>query len=211
MIFRDRVEAGKQLAVSLDFLRGESGAIVLGIPRGGVVVAAEVAATLGLPLDVWVSRKIGAPGNPEFAIGSVAETGEAELDGAAIRALGVSSDYLAMEIAAQRAEIVRRLRQYRGMRPPLELEGKTVVLVDDGLATGATARAALKSLRTQNPARLFLAVPVAPISAEADLAEEADRIIVLHTPIGFSAVGGFYESFAQVTDEEVIALMERGR
>lgn len=219
MIFKDRADAGRQLAAAvLERLREEARGgkvIVLAIPRGGVVVGFELARALGAPLDLWFSRKIGAPGNPEFAIGSVAETGPAEIDARIAGALGVSPAYIAAEVVKQRAEIARRALAYRGPAAGAaaapSLENKTVLLVDDGIATGSTVRSALKSLRSLRPARVILAIPVAPPDTLARLRGDADEIVALHVPPDFGAVGQFYEDFGQTSDEEVVALMNRSK
>ena len=207
MQFRDRHDAGQRLAEALAFLKGRKDLLVLGIPRGGVVVAAEVARALGAPLDVFIARKIGAPGNPELAIGAVASSGDVVLDERLIAGLRVPADYIEAETARQRQEIARRMAAYRGDRPPPKLAGKTVVLVDDGVATGATTLAALRALRAAKPAELILAVPVGPPDTIARLSAEADQVICLHTPAWFWAVGAFYVDFSQTTDEEVVRLL----
>ena len=204
--FADRREAGQRLADSLATLRGEP-VIVLGIPRGGVVVAAEVARALDAPLDVVVPRKVGAPGNPELGLGAVAP-GVSVLDERLIRDLGVPRSYLEQEIAAQEREIERRTAAYRGDRPPVELDGKTAVVVDDGVATGGTAVAALRWAKYAGARRVVLAVPVAPRQAMAGLAEEADDVVVLGTPEPFYAVGQWYDRFDQVSDDEVVRLLQ---
>ena len=207
MRFRDRREAGQLLAEELDFLRGKEDVIVLGIPRGGVVVAYEVAQAIGAPLDVYITRKIGAPHNPELAIGAVASDGGIVLDHDLIRQLGVPEKYIEDETERQRQEIERRAREYRGDRPPLELAGKTVVVVDDGVATGATTMATLRALQKQEPKELILAIPVGPPDTVKQLGEEADRVICLSTPRLFWAVGAFYTVFDQTPDEEVKRLL----
>ncbi len=207
MQFRDRRDAGQRLAEALAFLKGRKDLLVLGIPRGGVVVATEVARALGAPLDVFIARKIGAPGNPELAIGAVASSGDVVLDERLIAGLRVPADYIEAETARQRQEIARRRAASRGDRPPPEFAGKTVVLVDDGVATGATTLAALRALRAAKPAELILAVPVGPPDTIARLSAEADRVICLHTPEWFWAVGAFYVDFSQTTDEEVVRLL----
>jgi putative phosphoribosyl transferase len=208
MQFQDRRDAGQQLAEALVFLKDREGLLILGIPRGGVVVAAEISCVLGAPLDVFIARKIGAPGNPELAIGAVSSSGEVVLDERLVAGLGVPPGYVEAEIARQREEIARRMIAYRGGRPSPELMGKTVVLVDDGVATGATTLAALRTLRASDPAELILAVPVGPPDAITLLSAEADRVICLHTPEWFWAVGAFYEDFDQIADEEVVRLLE---
>ena len=208
MYFRDRHEAGKLLAKALMEFKGRKDALVLGIPRGGVVVAYEVAKALGLPLDVFIARKIGAPGNPELAVGAVASDGTIVLDDYAIRMLGVSEEYIRQEAERQKREIERRLKAYRGGREGYPISGKTVILVDDGVATGATTTAALRAIRANDPAEVILAVPVAPPETVRKLEREADRVVCLYTPSPFWAVGAFYANFEQTSDYEVKALLE---
>jgi putative phosphoribosyl transferase len=179
---------------------------VLGIPRGGVVVAAEVARALGAPLDIVIPRKVGAPGNPELGLGAVAP-GVRVLDERLIRDLGVSSAYLEREIEAQEREIERRSAAYRGDRPPLVLDERTAIVVDDGVATGGTAAAALRWARQAGASHVVLAVPVAPRQAVSMLSREADEVVVLATPEPFFAVGQWYDRFDQVPDEDVVRLL----
>ena len=207
MIFLDRVEAGERLAKALVHHAG-TGCVVLAIPRGGVIVGEVVARALGAPLDVVVPRKIGAPGNPELGIGAVAP-GVRVLDPAAVAFLGVSERYLEREIAAQEAEIERRQHASRDGRPPVPIEGRVAVVVDDGVATGGTAVAALRWARAQGAAHVVLAVPVAPPQTLERLAREADEVVALETPEPFLAVGEWYRDFAQTTDEEVVAALAR--
>jgi predicted phosphoribosyltransferase len=203
--FPDRRVAGQRLAESLRDLAGER-PVILGIPRGGVVVAAVVADRLGAPLDVVIPRKLGAPGNPELGLGAVAE-GVQVLDDRLVRALGVDDAYLKEEIAAQQEEIRRRGEAYRGGRPEVDLAGTTAVVVDDGVATGGTAVAALRWARRRGARKVVLAVPVAPTEAVAMLRREADDVRVLLTPEPFYAVGQWYDAFPQVSDEEVVELL----
>lgn len=208
MHFQNRREAGQLLAKELTGLRGQEGLIVLGIPRGGVVVAYEVAQELDVPLDVYITRKIGAPYNPELAIGAVASDGTLVLDHALIERIGASDDYVQQETEHQRQEIKRRMAAYRGSRPELNLEGRAVVLVDDGVATGATVLASLRAIKQRQPAQLILAVPVGPADTIRTLSQEADRVVCLHTPEIFWAVGAFYAIFDQTSDAEVVRLLE---
>ncbi len=209
MIFRDRYDAGQQLAEQLSFLKDQPNVIVLGIPRGGVVVAAEVARALKAPLDVFLAHKLGAPFNPELAIGAVTSTGEILLDELLVHELDISTDEIVREAEHQRAEIERRMHLYRQNRPPLDVQNKTVVLIDDGVATGSTVLASLRALRQMRPAKLILAIPVGPAETMRRLARECDQLIMLATPEPFWAVGRFYAQFGQTSDEEVIALLEK--
>lgn len=186
---------------------------MLAVPRGGVVVGYEVAEALDLPLDVVVPRKLGAPGEPELAIGAVAPwaDGEAIVDPSAVRYLGVTESYIRRETEAQLAEIDRRLREYRGTTDPPDVAGKTVIVVDDGIATGYTIQAAIKTLRRLDPARLVLAVPVAAPEAANYLSNLVDEFHALETPTPFLAVGHWYVQFEQTTDEEVTELLQRRR
>jgi putative phosphoribosyl transferase len=209
--FRDRREAGRLLAARLGAYAGCAGAVVLGLPRGGVVPAAEIAAALGLPLDVIVSRKLGAPGNPELAVGAVAEGGAPHIDRETLAASGATDAHVAEEVERQRAEIARRRRQFRDGRALSLPERATVVLVDDGVATGSTTIAAIRALREQGVARLVLAIPVAPPDTAAVLRGMVDELVVLATPTPFWAVGAFYDDFRQVSDDEVLDLLARSR
>lgn len=207
MIFEDRIDAGERLAEVLKEHAGPA-TVVLGIPRGGVIVGEVVACTLGVPLDVVVPRKIGAPGNPELGLGAVAP-GVRVLDAWLIERLGVREDYLEREIAAQEAEIERRLRAYREGRPPIDVAGRTAIVVDDGVATGGTAVAALRWARAEGAAAVVLAVPVAPPQTLERLRHEADDVVALATPVPFAAVGEWYRIFDQATDGEVVAALAR--
>jgi len=206
-MFEDRTDAGERLAEALKAHAGAS-SVVLAIPRGGVVVGEVIARTLGVPLDVVVPRKVGAPGNPELGIGAVAP-GVRVLDPWLIERLGVSEEYLEREIAAQEAETMRRLEAYRAGRPPVDLHGRTAIVVDDGVATGGTAIAALRWARAQGAATVVLAVPVAPPQTMQRLRHEADEVVALDTPEPFFAVGEWYRSFDQTSDEEVITALAR--
>lgn len=209
--FRNRREAGRRLAAELSRYASRADAIVLALPRGGVPVGYEVAAALHVPLDVFVVRKLGLPEHEELAMGALARGGVRILDEDLIRAARVSEGDVARVTAAEAAELERRERQYRGDRPFPDLTGKTVILVDDGLATGATMRAAITALRQEGPGRVVVAVPVAaPQTCEA-FRDIADEVVCAATPEPFRAVGLWYEDFSQTTDEEVRALLERAR
>ena len=207
MIFADRIDAGERVAKGLAHLAG-SECVVLAIPRGGVIVGEVIARELEAPLDVVVPRKIGAPGNPELAIGAVAP-GIRVLDPRMVGALGVTDRYLEREIAEQEAEIERRQRAYRGGRPPQPVEGRVAIVVDDGVATGSTAVAALRWARARGAERVVLAVPVAPPQSLERLRAEADEVVVLETPQPFLAVGEWYRDFDQTTDEQVVSALAR--
>ena len=204
-LFADRAEAGRALgqAVAGRF----PDAVVLGLPRGGVPVAAEVAASLRAPLDVFVVRKLGAPGQPELAIGAIGTGGVRVLNDSVLRRLGVTAQQLEQVAEREQAELERRERTYRGSRPPTELGGRTVVLVDDGLATGATMRAAVAAARLHGPAAVVVAVPVGAADSCAALRREADDVVCLHVPEPFHAVGAHYDDFGQTGDDEVRRLL----
>jgi putative phosphoribosyl transferase len=206
--FRDRHDAGRQLAALLEPLRGAR-PVVIGIPRGGVPVAAEVARALDAPLDVTMVRKIGAPQNPEFAIGALAEGGVHVLSDHAVRALGLSDAELTLLTARVERELLERLARYRGARKPAELSGRIAILVDDGLATGRSALAAVQSLRKRGAARVVLAVPVAAPESARKLRRYADEVVCAKEPFDLWAVGFWYEDFTPTTDEEVAALLAR--
>jgi putative phosphoribosyl transferase len=209
MVFRDRKEAGRRLAEALTRYRNREDVIVLGLPRGGVVVAHEIARALHCPLDILIVRKIGFPGNPELAAGAVSETGKVALNEDMVAVYGVGKGYLERETARQQEEIARRVALYRGGAGLPPLEGKGVILVDDGVATGATLKAAISTLKEEWLARLIVALPVASRSAERELAPLADEWVCLQTPAGFMAVGQYYTDFAQVEDREVVELLKR--
>lgn len=208
MRFRDRRDAGQRLSEELG--RSElNNPVVLALPRGGAPVAFEVARTLDAPLDVFVARKVGAPGQPEFGIGAVAEGGGEVRDERMIALLGLTPPEWADLVRRERQELERRVQRYRGDRPLPCLAGRDVVLVDDGLATGVTAEAALRALRRLDAGRVILAVPVCASETAKRLREIADEIICVQAPTDFAAVGRWYEDFAQTSDEEVLELLGR--
>ncbi|MFJ3921738.1 phosphoribosyltransferase family protein [Streptomyces sp. NPDC090022] len=207
MFFVDRRDAGRQLAGRLRQLKG-SDVVVLGLPRGGVPVAEEVARLLGAPLDVCLVRKLGVPFQPEVAMGAIGEGGVRLFNDEVVHAAGVTSDELAAVEARERKVLESRARRYRGGREPVRLDGRTALVVDDGVATGATARAACRIARARGAVRVVLAVPVAPRDCAARLGPDADDLVCLHTPYDFYAVGQFYADFAQVDDNEVVACLE---
>ena len=206
-LFADRADAGRQLAAGLaEYARQES-TVVLALPRGGVPVGVEVATRLDAPLDVYVVRKLGVPGREELAMGALAGDGTCVVDEELVESLGVAPQELDAAVARESAEIARRERAYRNARPAPELAGKTVIVVDDGLATGATMRAAAIALRRHKPAKLVVAVPVAAPRTCASLAQEVDRVVCAFTPEPFHAVGLYYENFDQIGDDEVRQLL----
>jgi putative phosphoribosyl transferase len=210
-MFKDRVEAGSLLAQRLLEYKDKPDTIVIGLPRGGVVTAYEVAHILGLPLDIVVPRKIGAPQNQELAVAAIAEDGSLIINDQLMTYLGLQLDDLQNLIEKEKQESARRMKLYRAGRTPLELAGKTVILVDDGMATGATMRAALMSARSRGAKSIVVAVPVAPAELLDDIRTEVDDLICLSTPEQFFGVGGFYEQFPQVQDQEVTELMQKSR
>lgn len=203
MLFTDRHDAGRRLAQRLGALRGEP-VVVLGLPRGGVPVAAEVARALDAPLDVIVVRKLGVPFQPELGMGAIGEDGVRIVNEEIVRLASVSEAALATVEARERAELERRARRFRGDRPRIPLTGCTAVIVDDGIATGSTARAACQVARAHGAARVVLAVPVAPRGWEDRIGDDADECIALATPEPFWAIGQFYDDFSQTTDDEVV-------
>lgn len=209
MLFKDRQDAGRQLALQLLKYKNKSDVIVLGLARGGVVTAAEVAASLHLPLNVIVVRKIGAPGNEELAIGAIAEQGEGIFNDHLIGLLGVSSDYLKKEVERQKRVLKERLSLYRGKSASLQLKDKMVILVDDGIATGASMRVAIASVRHAGVKKVILAVPVAAPDSLRKISKEVDETICLSSPAFFESVGSFYRLFDQTTDAEVIQLLAK--
>ena len=209
MTFDNRADAGRQLAKRLEGYARQADVLVLGVPRGGVVVAFEVAVALGAPLDVFLSRKLGVPGQTELAFGAVSARGGRYLDEYILRTAAISTEQVEWITSEVRKELDRRAIVYRQGRSPLNVLGKTVLLVDDGVATGASVYAAIQALRQVLPARLVLAVPVAPAPAWEWLRTVVDEIVCLDLPEPFAAVGGFYRNFTQVEDAEVVGLLER--
>jgi putative phosphoribosyl transferase len=208
--FSDRVDAGKRLASALKDFAPKNG-IVLAIPRGGVIVGYEIAIVFNLPLDVIIPHKLGAPDNHELAIGAIAEDGTTILDDNLITYMGVSREYIREESERQKQEIQRRLKMYRQDAPNPNLKGLGVIIVDDGIATGSTMKAALASVKNRGAASVTVAVPVGIPQTIQELKKQADRVVCLYTPEYFQAIGQFYNDFSQTTDEEVIRLLKDSR
>jgi len=209
VIFKDRSDAGRLLAHRLGEYANRPGVIVLGIPRGGVVVAFEVAMALNAPLDVFVLRKLGVPEHEELAFGAIASGGVRVLDHEIVDAVGIPDLEIKRVTEMEKQELERREKAYRAGRKPLDVEGLTVILVDDGIATGSSIRAGIDALRQMKPARLVIAVPVAPESTVRRLRRMVDEFVCLDTPESFYGVGQFYSDFSQVSDEEVRNLIGR--
>lgn len=209
MYFKDRRDAGERLISKLAKYQNDPNAIVIGLPRGGVVTAFVVAQGLNLPLDVICPRKIGAPQNPEFAIGAITETGEGFFDDRIIAMLGVSQEYIRHTVEKEKLTAQQRLKLFRKNRPPIDLEGKTVILVDDGLATGATMKVAIKSVQAAGANQVVVAVPVAPPDTADEIQTMVDELVCLATPPLFQAVGEFYMNFSQTEDDEVVDLLSK--
>jgi putative phosphoribosyl transferase len=209
MLFTDRVEAGRFLASKLSEYADHPEVLVLALPRGGVPVAFEVARALRAPLDVFLVRKLGVPGHPELAMGAIASGGVRVLNEDVVGALGISRDVIEAVAAVEEQELERRERIYRGGRPPPDVRGRTVILVDDGLATGSTMRAAVAALRQHGPDRIVVAVPVGAPETCEEFRSEADDVVCARTPEPFYAVGLWYGDFSQTTDEEVHDLLDR--
>jgi putative phosphoribosyl transferase len=210
MSFSNREDAGRKLAERLKAYASPKDVTVLAIPRGGVPVAYEIAKTLGVPLDVFVARKLGVPGEEELGFGAIASGGVLILDPEIIKAMALSETQIADVTARERRELERRERVYRGARTPLDIAGRTVILVDDGIATGSSMLAVISAVRQLKPARIVVAVPVAASDACRRLAPEVDELVCVERPRFFGAIGEFYEDFSQVADEEVAGLLARG-
>jgi putative phosphoribosyl transferase len=208
MEFMDRIDAGRRLAEKLKVYAGRKDVLVLGIPRGGVPVAYQVVSELRAPLDVFVVRKLGVPGHEELAFGAIATGGVQVLDPEIVQEAGISKQQIEQIAAKERQELNRREYAYRGGHRSLDLEGKTVILVDDGIATGASTLAAIAALRELEPAGIVLAAPVAPASTCRRLRRKVEDLVCLDTPEPFYAIGQFYEDFSQVSDEEVTSLLQ---
>ena len=209
MIFRDRTDAGKILAGHLGQYADRRDVVVLALPRGGVPVAFEVAEKLNAPLDVIIVQKLGTPGQEELAMGAIASGNVKILNHYVIEQLGISQAQIASAVAHEQKELERRERFYRGDRPPIDVSGRIVILIDDGLATGSSMRAAAAAIRQRQPSQLVLAVPVASESTCAELKEEVDEAVCAVTPMAFYAVGQWYQEFSQTTDQEVRELLTR--
>lgn len=208
-MFHDRVDAGRQLAKKLAHYANRDDVLVLGVPRGGVVVAFEVAQALHAPLDILLVRKLGTPGQRELAMGAIASGGVRILNQDLISSLGITQEQLAETIRDQETELQRREQLYRGVRSGIPVKGKIVIVVDDGIATGASMLAAIDALRTLQPKKIVVAVPVAPAQAFSQITAVADELVCASTPNGFFAIGQFYEDFPQTEDAEVHALLSR--
>jgi putative phosphoribosyl transferase len=209
MLFRNRMHAGQVLAEMLQEYGNREDVVVLALPRGGLPVAFEIASALHAPLDVFLVRKLGVPGQEELAMGAIATGGIRVLNYDVIRHLGVPENVIDSATKAEQRELDRREHAYRGSREPPEVRGRSVILIDDGLATGSTMRAAVTALRQQTPARIVVAVPVAAVSTCQEFQDEVDQIICAATPEPFYGVGQWYEDFSQTTDEEVRDLLDR--
>ena len=207
--FRDRTEAGKMLAKSLAKYANRPGVLVLALPRGGMPVAFEVAQALNAPLDVFVVRKLGVPGHAELAMGAIASGGVRVLNKSVVDPLGISDDVIDAVAERELRELERRERAYRNHRPPLDVRGRTVILVDDGIATGSTMRAAVQALRQLKAGRVVVASPTAALSTADEMKPEVDEFFAVMTPANFAGVGQWYEDFSQTTDEEVRELLEK--
>lgn len=206
-LFKNRKEAGAELAKRLAPYKNHPKGIVIGLPRGGVVLAAEVAKALSLPLDVVCPRKIGAPINPEFAIGAITETGEGIFDSQAIKYMGVTDDYIESKVAEEKEQAMRRLSLFRKGMPARDLKDKVVLIVDDGLATGSTMKAAIQSIKSEGADKVVAAVPVSPVDTLEEVTEMVDEIVCIAAPPFFQAVGQFYDNFSETTDDDVIEIM----
>ena len=209
MIFKDRKDAGQKLALKLQEYIENSDCIVLALPRGGIILAYEIAKELKLPLDVIITQKIGAPNFQELAIGAISENGQSYFDNEMISDYNISKGYIDAECDKKKKEALRRANLYRKNKSPLDLENKIAILVDDGIATGATMLAAIKSARVKKAKKVIVAIPVIAFDSVQKINEEADKMIYLDAPEDFAAVGQFYDDFEQISDDEVIQLLEK--
>jgi putative phosphoribosyl transferase len=207
MLFKDRKEAGVKLAQKLLSYKNQPDTLVLALPRGGVVTGFEVAKALNLPLDVICPRKIGAPFNPELAIGAITETGAGIFNEDLISEFQIPEDYIKRKVAEEKKQAERRLHLFRKDRPKRNVEDKVVILIDDGLATGSTMKAAIQTVKNEGAAKIVVAVPVAPSETCFEIEQEVDEVVVLAIPSFFAAIGQFYEDFSQTEDEEVVELL----
>lgn len=206
MLFKDRVDAGKRLADNLKKYKNKKNLLILALPRGGVVVAKPISRMLNAILDLIIPRKIGAPENPELAIGAICEN-EYTLNDSLILSLSIDEKYIKDQIEKEKKEAERRKQIYRKGKKEPEIQNRRIILVDDGIATGSTMKASIKYVRSQNPQKIIVAIPVAPRHILEELSSICDEIICLYSPINFMAIGQFYENFSQTTDEEVLALL----
>lgn len=209
MQFRNRVEAGRLLAARLTQYANRADVLVLALPRGGVPVGYEIAQALHAPLDVFVVRKLGVPGHEELAMGAIASGGVQVINGSVVESLGIADEAINAVAARELSELERRERAYRDDRPAPEVQGRTVILVDDGIATGSTMRAAVEALRQLEASRIVVATPTAALSTVREMRPEVDELVAVMTPADFAGVGQWYEDFSQTTDEEVRDLLER--
>lgn len=207
-MFQDRIDAGGKLTNKLQQYKDQKNVIIIGLPRGGVPVAYEISKNLHLPLDIVCPRKIGAPGNKEFAIGAITETGEGIFNWQVINRLDISKEYIENEVKAESQEAQNRLNIYRKKMPSRDLNNKVVIIVDDGLATGSTMKAAIQSIKLEGAAKIIVAIPVSPPDTLKEIRAIVDEVICLDAPSFFQAVGQFYADFSPTKDQEVITLME---
>jgi len=210
-LFKNRTEAGEKLAAELSEVKGRKDVIVLGLPRGGVPVAFHVSKALDAPLDVFVVRKLGVPSQPELAMGAIASGSVRVMNENVVRRAGVSQDDIDEIVKKEREKLQQREEIYRGARPDIEVKGKTVILVDDGLATGASMHAAVSALKELDPGKIIVAVPTAPADTCQEIKSLVDEIVCLRTPSPFWGVGGSYQNFSQTTNDEVRNLLERSK
>ncbi len=202
-VFKDREEAGRKLAQELSDYQAKDNVIVLGLPRGGVPIAYKVAQFLNVPLDVFLVRKLGLPGQPELAMGAIASGDVKVMNNSVLRRSGIAKNRIEKVVQGEKEELERREKAYRGTRPNIKLENKIVILVDDGLATGASMRAAIRALKESNPQKIIMAIPTAPEDTFRDLKSSVDEAVCLTTPSPFWGVGGSYQNFSQISNQEV--------